>query len=279
MKVTHDFHIHTHLSLCSGKNGGTLAQYLGSAKEQGLKTLGFADHFWDAGVGFDSLYINSKNVSDVPYYYQTQNFEHVSELKREIESTDTGDIKVLFGVEAEYDPVNHGIAVTEAVAEQLDFIIVPNSHTHMMMDVKYYETYELHRDYMIRALEEIATCRMSKYVKSIAHPFNPVQTSLADEIEILKITSDDMFKKVFSLCAEKGIALEINTSTMRSLYGNTSNTGEQERMFAIAKACGCRFSFGSDAHTLSGHAHHSEMSAFCVEKLGLCESDIADFVK
>ena len=215
----------------------------------------------------------------MPWYYQTQNFEHISELKREIDATDTGDIKVLFGAEAEYDPVNHGIGVSEAVAEQLDFIIVPNSHTHMMMDVKYYETYELHRDYMIRALEEIATCKMSKYVKSIAHPFNPVQTSLADEIEILKIISDDMFKRIFALCAEKGIALEINTATMRNRFINAPYTEEHERMFAIGKACGCRFSFGSDAHTLGGHEHHAKTSALCVEKFGLCESDIADFVK
>lgn len=279
MKITHDFHIHTRLSLCAGENGGTLAQYLGSAKEQGLTTLGFADHFWDAGVGFDSLYINSKNRGGVPDYYKTQNFEHISELKREIDATDTGDVRVLFGAEAEYDPVNHGVGVTEEVAEQLDFIIVPNSHTHMMMDIKYYEAFELHRDYMIRALEEIATCKMSKYVKAIAHPFNPVQTSLEDEIKIMSLISDDEYKRIFTLCAEKKIALEINTGSMRHVYANASTTEEHERMFALGKACGCRFSFGSDAHTLGGHTHHSKTSEFCVEKFGLCESDIADFVK
>lgn len=279
MKITHDFHIHTRLSLCAGANGGTLRGYLETAKEQGLTALGFADHFWDAGVGFESLYLNSKNRDGVPNYYKTQNFEHISALKREIEATDTGDIKVLFGAEGEYDPVNHGVGVTEEVAEQLDFLIVPNSHTHMMMDIKYYETPELHRDYMVKALEEIATCKVSKYVKSIAHPFNPVQTSLEDEIKVLACTPDDTFKRLFTLCAEKGIALEFNTSSIRRVFWNTSNTEEHVRMFTLAKDCGCRFSFGSDAHSEGGHAKYAETCQFCVEKFNLKESDIADFVK
>ena len=278
MKITHDFHIHTRLSICAGPNGGTLQGYLKTAKENGLTTLGFADHFWDAGVGFDSLYINSKNVADVPNYYKTQNFEHISALKREIDETDTGDIRVLFGAEGEYDPVNHGVGVTEEVAEQLDFLIVPNSHTHMMMDVKYYATPELHRDYMVKALEEIVTCKVSKYVKSIAHPFSPVQTSLEDTIKVLACTSDDTFKHLFTLCAEKGIALEFNSS-LRNFFSNTSNAGEYIRMFTIAKDCGCRFSFGSDAHSEGGHSKYVETCQLFVDTFGLKDSDIADFVK
>jgi len=50
-------------------------------------------------------------------------------------------------------------------------------------------------------------------------------------------------------------------------------------MFALGKASGCRFSFGSDAHTLGGHVNHVKRSEFCAEKFGLDASDIADFVK
>ncbi|MBQ9976037.1 MAG: hypothetical protein IJP16_05955 [Clostridia bacterium] len=279
MKITHDFHIHTRLSLCAGPNGGTLQGYLKNAKELGLTTLGFAEHFWDAGVGFDSLYIPSRNGKDVPWYYKTQNFEHIYELKKEIDATDTGDVRVLFGVEGEYDPVNHGIAVTEEVAEQLDFIIVPNSHTHMMMDKALYTPLEAHRDYMVKALEEIATCPMAKYVKAIAHPFDPVTVPLDEETKILTIISDDVFKRVFTLMAEKNIAFEINTGTMSSIYRNTTETEEHERMFYLAKACGCKFSFGSDAHSEAGQLKHPEFSQKLVDLLSLTEDDIADFVK
>ncbi len=279
MKITHDFHIHTKLSLCAGPNGGTLQGYLKNAKELGLTTLGFADHFWDAGVGFDSLYLPSKNEEAVPWYYKTQNFEHIYELKKEIDATDTGDIRVLFGAEGEYDPVNHGVAVTEEIAEQLDFLIVPNSHTHMMMDKALYTPFEAHRDYMVKAIEEIATCPMAKYVKAIAHPFNAVQTTIQDEQTILSLTDDDTFKRVFTLMAEKDIAYEINTSSMHSVFGNISNPEHHVRMYRLAKECGCKFSFGSDAHSERGQLKHPEYSQKLVDLLGLTEDDIADFVK
>lgn len=281
MKITHDFHIHTELSLCSGGpgKGGTLQGYLKNAKELGLKTLGFADHFWDAGVGFDSLYINSRQAKDVPWYYKTQNFEYISQLKKEIDATDTGDVKVLFGAEGEYDPVNHSVAVTQAVAEQLDFIIVPNSHTHMMMDIKNYEPFEAHRDFMVKALEDIVTCPVGRYVKAIAHPFNAVQTTVFDEETILSLTDDDTFKRCFSLMAENGVAFEINTSSMGSIFGNLENPEHHLRMLYHAKECGCKFSFGSDAHSEKGQLKHVELSEMVAERLGLTEDDIADFVK
>lgn len=281
MKITHDFHIHTELSLCSGGpgKGGTLQGYLKNARELGLKTLGFADHFWDAGVGFDSLYINSKQANDVPWYYKTQNFEYISRLKKEIDATDTGDVKVLFGAEGEYDPMNHGVAVTEEVAEQLDFIIVPNSHTHMIMDVKYYEPFEAHRDYMLKAIEEIATCPVARYVKSIAHPFDAVQTTLFDKDIILSKTSDDMFKKCFNLMAEKNIAFEINTGSMKGVFTKLENPENFVRMLRLAREYGCKFSFGSDAHSEAQQLKHVEVGEMVSSLLGLTDNDIADFVK
>ena len=44
MKITHDFHIHTHLSVCA-KDSATVEHYAEVAKNLGLKKLGFADHF------------------------------------------------------------------------------------------------------------------------------------------------------------------------------------------------------------------------------------------
>lgn len=279
MLITHDFHIHTRLSLCAGENGGTLQGYLDQAQKFGLKKLGFANHFWDAAVGFDALYVNSNQEDGVPYFYKTQNFEHIYKLKEEIDNTDTGDITVLFGAEGEYDPVNHSVAITEKVAEQLDFLLVPNSHTHMMMDKKLYRPREAHRDFMVKAFEEIVTCPMSKYVDAIAHPFEPVGESYEETTLIIACTDNNTFKRIFTLCAEKEIALEFNSSAMARVFDSTDNPEEHMRMFSIAKECGCKFSFGSDAHHEAGQTRHIEIAQKCVEKFGITEDDIAEFVK
>ena len=72
MKITHDFHIHTALSVCA-KDSATVEHYRDVAREQGLNSLGFADHFWDEKCG-------------EPWnnFYARQGLEHVLELKKEI---------------------------------------------------------------------------------------------------------------------------------------------------------------------------------------------------
>ena len=49
MKVTHDFHIHTNLSLCAEQDT-TVEYYVRRAEEIGLTKIGFANHFWDEKV-------------------------------------------------------------------------------------------------------------------------------------------------------------------------------------------------------------------------------------
>ena len=51
MNVTHDFHLHTHLSLCAPDKTGTVENYIKSAKEQGIKKLGFADKMTHISTG------------------------------------------------------------------------------------------------------------------------------------------------------------------------------------------------------------------------------------
>ena len=280
MKINHDFHVHTELSICSGGPGlgGTLQGYLETARREGLKYLGFSDHFWDSAVGFDGLYENSEQKAGVPHFYMTQNFDHISKLKQEIDSTDTGDITVFFGAEGEYDPVHRNIAITEAVAEKLDFLTVPNSHTHMMMDKELAKNNEAHRDFMMRALHDILDCPMSKYLYSTAHPFE------ANAETVIRITSDDEFKRVWTKCAEKNVAFELNMGTYLMIScldkeGKRSIPEQYLRMVSIAKECGCKFIFGSDAHGVKRHDNYASLCANAAQVFGITVNDIAPLPK
>lgn len=121
MRINHDFHIHTNLSLCAAETV-TAEHYINKAKELGLNKIGFTNHMWDENI---QPFLNrSYKIQTVPYNL---------ELRDELKTLDKQGIKVYFGAEAEFHPI-YGVALTEENAEKFDYIIVPNSHTHMTMD-------------------------------------------------------------------------------------------------------------------------------------------------
>lgn len=265
MKIKHDFHIHTNLSRCA-KESATVENYIAHAKRLGLKKLGFANHFWD-----EKFPIENNN------FYRIQNFEYNIVLKDELKKIDSGDIKLYFGCETEYNFERRSIAVSEEKAEQFEFILVPNSHTHMTMPKDFYEPYEKHAEFMINAYEDVLNCNLSKYVTAMAHPFEAVCCPYDNSI-LIDLISDDTYKKLFEKQAEKGIAFEINVSSMRKKTLEEIEKCSQIRMFKIAKDMGCKFLFGSDAHDDGMHLTY-ENADFVANLLELKEDDILEIAR
>lgn len=264
MNIQHDFHIHTNLSVCA-KPEATFEMYQGVACEQGLKKLGFADHLWD------DIY---EQVCGG--FYKRQNVPHVLQLREKLHDFD--GVQVYLGCEAEYNPKTHGVALSEEAAEQFDFVIVPTSHTHMVMPKDLYEPYEKHKNFMIQAYTDVLNCNIAKYIKAMAHPFAAVCCPYGNRV-LMEMMTDDEYRRVFDLTAEKGVAVEINLS------GYPKNDHEKiiqhpsMRMFRIAKECGCQFVFGSDSHGIGGHNAYRSCAEFVASVLELSENDIADFAK
>jgi histidinol phosphatase-like PHP family hydrolase len=88
---------------------------------------------------------------------------------------------------------------------------------------------------------------------------------------------DDTYKRIFTLAAESSVAIEINTSCIEELLAkNTPDFAKEHiRMIAIAKACGAKFTFGSDAHSVRGHENYTVLCERSVEMFGIEESDLA----
>ena len=266
MKITHDFHIHTHLSVCA-KDSATVEHYANVAKNLGLKKLGFADHFWDETCGEPRT-----------NFYARQGLEHVLGLKKELAATEFGDTKIYFGCETEYNPITKSAAITPAVAEQFDFIIVPNSHTHMMMPKDLYEPYEKHKQFMIDAYNNILNSDVSKYILSMAHPFEAVCCPYDNKI-LMKMMTDDEYRYLFDRTAEKGIAVEINVAGKCEQTEQEILDSEPFRLYRIAKECGCKFTFGSDSHTNLEHNGYASTCETIANGLGLKEDDLAETVR
>lgn len=240
MQIRHDFHMHTALSLCAERSA-SVAEYVEAAKKAGFEKLGFANHFWDAAI---------PGAND---FYVPQTYDHVASMKPEIEEAKKSGLTIYFGCECEYDPYRHGVACTPEVAERFEFMIVPNSHTHMMMPKDYYHPYEKHADFMTAAYEEILQSEVAKYITGMAHPFEAVACPYDREI-LIGLTKEDDFKRLFTMQAEKGIAFEINLSCLVKKPPEELMESPRFKMFRTAKECGCKFIFGTDIHSSARYA-------------------------
>lgn len=266
MKITHDFHIHTGLSTCArDKENATLEKYLENAKTYGFTQMGFADHFWDDAI-----------PGAIPWY-QPQNLAHVLQLKEQLRQVKDCPAKLYFGCEVEYDPYRRDVAVTEEHAELFDFIIVPNSHTHKTMPKDLYEPYERHAEFMLQAYEDILDSQVSRYITAIAHPFQAVCCPY-DYPVLMNMIRDDQYKRLFDKTAEKGIAFEINMHVFSQLTDEQICAMPQIRLFRLAKEAGCKFIFGSDAHTYKPHERYFRTEFLC-DLLELKESDLAPITR
>lgn len=264
MKITQDLHMHTHLSRCA-KPEATLEAYIAQAAELGLDTLGIADHLWDNKIPF----------SDADYwygFYEKQNLEHVLIAREEIKSIDKKGLKILFGAEAEYDPINGDIALSEEAGEILDFVLIPNSHTHMMMPKSLYEPYQAHADFMLKATHDILKSSRARYITALAHPFEAVACPY-DKNLLYPLISRSEYEDVFCEAKEKSIAIEINTSAFLNKTDEEIRSNPQWEFFHIAKDCGCRFTFGSDCHRPESQKNILASETIC-EILSLTDKDI-----
>ena len=161
--------------------------------------------------------------------------------------------------------------ISPAVAEQLDVLLAPNSHTHLAMPPEMYEPHEKHIQFMIDAFMDIVHSDVAKYVTAIPHPFMAVCCPYGNRVLLTEI-SDDRFKYCFDAAAEKGIALELNPNT---IAGKTEEEIREDpifRMFRLGKECGCKFTLGSDGHTREA-LRTIEKTQDCTAYLGLTEEE------
>ncbi len=275
MKVLYDLHAHTHLSVC-GQDDATIENYVKSAKKNNLKVVGIADHAWDKDIPFVDSMRRSKCAGDgesVINWYKAQPLEHCREILPEIEKANTDGVKFLFGGEVDYCE-GVGAAITPEHAKQLDFMIVPNSHTHHLMDKTLYEPYRKHAEYMLKATMEICTAPTAEFVTSLAHPFAAVCCPYPIDYIIDTIKDSELFE-VFSAAAEKNIAAEINADCF---YNTDIKNNCLFRVMLAAKKAGCKFTFGSDSHT-DGHQDIISVCGDVADALGLSENDILFYDK
>lgn len=268
--ITHDLHTHTHLSLCCSAPG-IADTYIRDAEKRGLHILGFSDHMWDRAVALPSK----------SEFYEKQDFAHICAIKNEI-TYRTDKVRVLFGAETDFCHAET-LGISRETAEQLDFLLVPHSHTHMLdfvMPREYDNNIPLHADYLVRSFSALCRHPMRDLITSIAHPFLPIAKDREYANRIFDAVTDEQFTECFEAAAEAKIGFEINTSYFYGIKDEPErilNDGYM-RVLSIAKQCGCAFSLGSDAHGLEG-LDSIELAALIMARLDITDRDFIPSVR
>lgn len=253
--IRQDLHIHTRLSLCSGDPLQTPANIVGKARELRLDQICLTDHLWDG------------SVPGASEWYGRQDLEHIRESLAEMPA-DTGDVDVFFGCETEYLG-GERIGISARTAAELDFILVPISHFHMKGYV---------RPEGVETPAEIADLWFSRYreLMELDLPWRKIGLAHVTCVcveglqrDFLEIALEMPVRELFEKTAERGIAVEINGS---SLYAGEAAVLNLE-LYRMMKECGCLFTLGSDSHGLATLPRIEESVAFA-EKLGLGDGDI-----
>ena len=258
--IDHDFHIHTHLSICSDDEGQTPLNILNIAKKRGLKRISLADHFWDERVKLNTKY---------NWWYEKQNLAHI---KNSLPIPKDDEVEFLFGCEADMDSDGR-IGVSREIYDEFGFIIVSTTHFHHMEGPGWEDdSCEAVAKRWIERFDRVLSSDLPFHKTGFAHPVCSLINMESREayLKTLELIPDSELKRLFKKAAEVGIGIEINSADF--------NYEESEediilRFFKIAKECGCKFYLGSDAHTREQFEGVEKIFKKAIDKLGLTEDD------
>lgn len=265
-KVDHDLHIHSKISLCSNDPGQTNEHILEYAEKNGFETICLTDHFWDETV---------EGASD---WYAKQDFAHISAA---LPLPQSENVQFLFGVETEFNKALT-VGVSKERMDSFDFIIIPTTHFHMRNYTITEEdaaSVESRVQAWIRRFDALMNMDLPFHKIGIAHlGCSLIAPTREEYLQVLDAIPESEMVRLFTKAAQIGLGIELNGANVG--YGRPEKEAESIlRMFHIAKKCGCKFYFGSDAHHPHELTHMKEAFEWTVEKLGLEESDKIDFLK
>lgn len=252
--VDHDFHIHSNLSPCGKDPTQTPENILKYAKRNGLRKIAVTDHFWD------------KAVPTTKPYYQEKGFDLIT---KNLPLPQCDGIEFLFGCEADMD-CNGNVGLSPANADKLDFIIVSTTHMHIWYDSTF--SLEDRADAYVKRFQALLDSQLPLQKTGVAHLTNRLiaRDQWDWHMQVLDMIPDETFQFLFRQAQEKGLGIELNIELPRY---EEKDIPRILRPYQIAKACGCKFYLGSDAHRTDELDETIEIFRQIIDLLDLQECD------
>ena len=318
MKILHDIHTHNILSLCCGDPNATTENYLKKAVELGHRTFGLSNHMWDESIPgaspfyqdhrfmqcqdtkalfkylapdgmnclfgvegeyyacFDKLGMTADNaakyfdyvlVPDSHLHMRNEvlwDYPEIREMRETIRAKmekacpflDPNDVRVMSGIS------------TQRVMKYIP---------EMTTDIEAFVV-KANIDNFNRLMNNNEFAKLCKALPtSIAHPFSFCGFSEEQKRNMQNAISDDTLRDCYLKAKNLGAYVEINVSAVREA-GTDLPKNSLIRHFRIAKDVGCKFTFGTDSHslkTLEVIRYGDEIAGL----VGLTKADIAEFLR
>lgn len=255
-----DLHLHSQISLCSSDPGQTNERILQYAKDNGLKTVCLADHFWDETI----------NCTD--QFYILQDYKRIAAAKPLPQAE---GIKFLFGCETDLDK-DLNLGVSKEKYDLFDFIVIPINHFHILgFIISEEDSADLQRrvNAWIRRFDAVLNMDLPFHKVGLAHltcPALALDNYRPDYLKGLNLIPEEEMKRLFTKAAKLGVGIEINAFDM--------NFTDEEadtvlKMYRIAKECGCKFYCASDSHHPKDFDIIKERIERAIDLIGLEETD------
>lgn len=261
--VDHDFHFHSMLSLCSSdpeQNPEHLLQY---AIENGYRQICLTNHFWDELV-------EKNNTSWFAGWYDQQNYAHVSQS---LPLPQAPGVEFLFGVEAEMT-MDMVVGVSPQRYDAFDFIVIPISHFHQVgftISQEEAATPEGVATKFLDKLEAVLNQPLPYHKVGLAHLVSAKLCDDAVYCRVVRLITGERLQRLFAKAAELGVGIELNVDTF--LFKSQEEEEAVLNLYRLAKQCGCKFYFATDAHHPSELVGRKAAAERIVDLLELTEDD------
>ena len=254
--IDHDYHLHSVLSSCCKDPGQTAESILAYAEKNGLKQIVLTNHVWD------------DTVAPPGHWYAPQNVPHILSA---LPLPQSATVRFRFGCEADIDQ-KLIFGLSEASARRMEFVNIAASHLHIDTNVPKSTPLDQRAVLYVQRLNVALASPVSDGRAGLAHPLTPLIANSSHEghLRVLDMIPDTVFEDIFTRAAKRRFGVELNFSAKRY---SPEERQSAYRLYYIAKACGCKFYLGSDAHT--GQALDAAMEKFndMIDALQLTEDD------
>lgn len=263
-QIDHDLHIHSLISPCAGNDPRqTKEAILSYGICSDLRLLCIADHVWDE---------KSESNAYAAWLHCGNDMTRARSL---LPLPQSRHCRFLFGMEVDMD-LNGQLAATREEMERLDFLVFAPSHLHMdgfTVPRGLDSSAEVHKKLYLERMDILLQADLPYGKTGLAHPTCSLACK-ADPVRMFDLITDREYEEMWTRVRDKGMGVEINIGTQYT-------PEELERImrpYRIAKAVGCKFYLGGDAHTPDETRGLIRKFRKHIDILGLTEEDKLPFV-
>lgn len=316
MHITHDIHTHTLLSSCCYDPAATVQAYVRRAAELGHTVFGISNHLWDEKVPGASSWYRGQMINyglaardsipadtcgvkvmigaETEYYAMHDTLGMLADTAARFDYILVPHSHVHMKGYVCPDPddvIARRAAMARKIAESMPYLseaqakkmaaTLPVSELEELVYADATDVAKFYSTQMINSFEGLMN--NPEFIKlaarvptSVAHPMHACCIPSEQTAAANRALPEADLRRCFEQAKKLGVGIEINTACFNPTddYAGEANI----RTMKIAKAVGCKFTFGTDSHTLAGLEKIRKGDRIS-EILGITQADLLDVVK